>query len=82
MQIAQTDVLCLIDNNSIRIGNVQAVFDDRRAQEHIVVTPHEIQHLVFQLLCFHLPMSNANLHVRNQPMQDIVDGRKFFHLVV
>ena len=27
-------------------------------------------------------MGDTNLHVRNQPMQDIVNGREFFHLVM
>ena len=57
-------------------------FDDGRAQEHVVVAPHEIQHLVLQFLRFHLPVRDADLHVGNEPVQDVVDGREFFHLVV
>ena len=48
----------------------------------VVVSPHEGQHPVFQFLGFHLAVGHADFHVRYEPVQDILDGRQFLHLVV
>ena len=82
MQVGKADVLRLVDDDRIRVRDVQAVLDDGRTQEHVVVAPHEIQHLVLQFLRFHLPVRDADFHIRNEPVQDVVDGREFFHFIM
>ena len=82
MQVTQADILRLVHDDRVGVGDVQAAFDDGRAQQHVVVSPHESQHPVFQLLGFHLAMRHAYFHIRNQPVQDFLDGGKFLHLVM
>ena len=82
MQVAQAEVLRLVDQDRIGVRDVQAVLDQGRAEHHVVVPTDEIQHPVFQLFGFHLSVRHANLHVRNQAVQDVVDGREFLHFVV
>ena len=82
MQVTQTDVLSLVYDDRVGVRDVQSVFDDRGAKKHVIVPSNEIQHLVFQLFGFHLTVSHADLHVRDEPVENLVDGRKFLHLVM
>ena len=82
MQIAQTDVLRLIDDDSVRVRNVKAVLYDGCTQQHIIVACHKVENSVLQNLCLHLTMRDADFHVRNEPVQDVVDRLEFLHLVV
>ena len=82
MKVTEADILRLVHQDSIGIGNIQAVFYDGGAKKKVVVSSHKCEHPVFQLLGFHLPVRHAYLHIRNQAVQDIVDGGKFLHFVV
>ena len=82
MQVAQADVLGLVDNDGIGVGDVQAVLDDGRAQKHIIIAADEVQHPVFQFLGFHLSVRDTDAHIGNQPVEYLVDGGEFLHLVV
>ena len=82
MEVAQTDILRLIDQDGIGVRDVQAVLDDGRAEEQVVVPPHEIQHAVFQFLRFHLAVGDADAHIRNQPVKNVLDGGKLLYLIM
>ena len=82
MKVTQTDILSLIDDDGIGIRYVETVFDDGSAQKHIIITGHKIKYLVFQHLSFHLSVSHTYLHIRHEPVQDIVYGLKFLHPVM
>ena len=82
MQFTQTEILSLIYDDCIGIGNVKAAFNDSGAQQQIVVTLYEIEHLLLQFLRRHLSVRHTNLHIRDYPVKDIIHGRQFMHLVV
>ena len=82
MKVAQSDVLRLVDEDGVGIGDVQAVLYDGGAQEHVVVSPDEVQHPVLQFLGFHLSVRYAYPHVRYEAVEYLVYGSKFLHLVV
>ena len=82
MQIAQADVLRLVDDDGVRVRNIKTVLDDCCAQQHIVVACHEVENSVLQSLCLHLTMRDADFYVRNESVQDVVDRLEFLHLVV
>ena len=65
MQVAQADVLRLVDDDGIGIRNIKTVLDDGGTQEHVVVARHEIEDLVFKHLRFHLAVCDAYLHIRH-----------------
>ena len=75
MQVTETDILRLVHDDGIGVGNIQAVLNNGGAQEKVVVAAHKGQHTVFQFLAFHLAVGYANLHIRNQTVKDIFDGR-------
>ena len=82
MQVAQADVLRLVDDDRVGVRDVKTVLDYRGAKKHIVIPTDEIQHPVLQLLGFHLTMSHTNLHVRHKPVQNLVNRRKFLHFIM
>ena len=82
VQVAQAEVLGLVDDDGVGVRDVQSVLYDGGAEHHVVVPAHEVQHLVFQHLGLHLPVGNADLHVGHQPVEDLLDGRQFLYLVV
>ena len=82
MQIAQSEILSLVNYNSIGIRNIQSVFYNGSTQEHIIITLHKIHHLVFKLLRIHLSMRHTYLHIRNYPVKNIIHPLKFLHLVM
>ena len=82
MQVAQAYVLGLVDDDGVGVGDVEAVLDDGGAEQDVVVAPHEIQDAVFQVFGLHLAVGHADTGVGQQPVQDIVDGGQFFHLIV
>ena len=73
MQVAQTDVLGLVDYYRVGIRDIETALDDRRAEQHVIIPRHEVQDLVFKHLSLHLAVGHAYLHVRDDPVQDIVD---------
>ncbi len=82
MQIAQSKVLRLIYDHGVGVRHVQTVFHNRSAEKHVVVSPYEVHNLVFKCSGLHLTVRNADLHVRNQPVQNVMYGSKFLHFVV
>ena len=82
MQVAQAYVLRLIYYYSIGIRNVKSALYDGGTEKHVIVSGHEVQDLVLQNLSFHLTMSHTYLHVRHEPMEDIMDGLEFLHPVM
>ena len=82
MQVAQADILRLVNQYGVGVGNIQSVLDDGRAQQQVVISPHECKHPVFQFFGLHLAVRHADFHVGYQPVQDIFYGREFLHFVV
>ena len=82
MKIAQSNILCLINNNSIGIRHIQTVFDNGSTEEHIIVSRHEIQNLILKHLSLHLTMGHTNPHVRHKSMKNILYRLKFLHAVM
>ena len=65
MEITQSKVLRLIDNDSVGIRNINTTFDDCSCQEYIIVVVDKIQNNLLQLCRFHLSMSNRYTAIRD-----------------
>ena len=58
MQVRQTITIGIVDENRIRVGNVQSALDDRCCQQHVKLVVDEIDHHLFQLTFRHLSMAD------------------------
>ena len=68
MQIAQAKLVGFVDQHRVRVGNVDAAFNDRGGHEHVVCPVDEARHDILELLAFHLAMANAHPRVRHQTL--------------
>ena len=82
MKVAQTEVLRLIYNNSIGIGNIDSVLDNTGSYQYIIIARHKIEYPVFQFLRLHLPVSDARLYSGANPFQDILYRQNVFHPIM
>src|SRR5690606_5398086 len=69
VQVTQSKLMGIVDNDRIRIGNVKTSLDDSGTQQQIVFTVDVPDQGVFELLAFHLVMCNCNVDVRAQTGQ-------------
>lgn len=60
VQVAQAEVVRLIDDDGVGIGDVDTVLHDRGSDEHIVVVVYKAHDNLFQLLGGHLSVSYAH----------------------
>ena len=72
MEVTEADVLCLVDDYGIGIRDIKSVLDYRRAKKHVIISGHEFKYLVLKNLWFHLTMSQAYLHIRDYPLDNIM----------
>ena len=82
MQVAESEILGLVDDDGIGVRNVYSVLYDGGAQQHVVVTLHEVQHLGLQLLSSHLAVRDADFHIGDKAVENVVNALEFVHLVV
>ena len=60
MQICQSIVVCLVDENRVDVGNIQAAFNDCGRHQDVGFLLDEIEHGFFQLVLVHLTMSHGD----------------------
>ena len=75
IKFRQAETIRAIYNNGIRVWNIDAAFDDRRADQHVVIAFHEFCHDVFQLAGRHLPMRDDRSRCRDEFLDH------FLHLI-
>ena len=66
VQVAQPELMCIVDDDRVGIGNVQAGFDDIGAHENIVFVGYEIEHMFFEFLPLHLPVGHPDADIRTE----------------
>ena len=74
MQVAETEILSLVDDDGVGVRYVQSVLYNGGTEHHIVVTAYKLKQYVFHLSGFHLSVGNAYLDVRKQTVKYFVDG--------
>ena len=65
MQIAQSEILRLIDDNGIGIGDINSTFDNGSRQQHIIIIVHKVENNLLKFFRLHLSMTDANTAVRD-----------------
>jgi len=82
MQIAQSEILCMINNNCIRIRNVKPRLDDGGGNQHIKFTVDKAHHHIFELFTFHLSMSDNSADSRNNLFDNLFNFIYIRHTVM
>ena len=78
MQIRQAVNVRLMNKHGVRIGNIQATFDDGRGQQNVGLPCHEFHHRLLQQILMHLPMCDGDAGFRNNSLQTL---SQFFNIV-
>src|SRR5689334_7848322 len=58
VEVAQTKTVGAIDNNRVRVGNIEATLDDGRRKQHVGVAIYKPRHHLLQILGLHLTMAD------------------------
>ena len=82
MQVAQTETLRPVHDHRVGIRNVDAVFDDGRGKQDVIVPVDELQDLGFQFLGFHLAVRHTDFRLRADAVQGIAHGKDVIDPVV
>ena len=65
MQVTQSKVLRLIDNNRIGIRDINSTLNNGSGKQYIVIIIHKTEDNLFQLFGLHLSMTDTNTAIRN-----------------
>ena len=71
-----------MDDDGVGVGDVDAGFDDGRAQQHVEALLVEVQHYPLQFAFRHLPMGDADARLRHQSLQLVVHAADALDVVV
>ena len=71
VELREAELVGAVDDDGVRVRNVDAVLDDRRAHQHVVPAMVEVPHDLFEAAARHLTVTDADARLR----------REFRHLV-
>ena len=74
VQIAQSKLVGIVDNDRIHIGNIHTALHDIGTNQHIIFLIDKIQDPFFQFMTFHLPMCITDAQIGTKSLDD---GRHF-----
>ena len=74
MQVAESEAVGTIDDDGVGIGYVDAVLDNGRRQQHIVVVVLEVKDDLLQLFRFHLSVAHSHTSVGHILLDDLLDA--------
>ena len=82
VQVAQTEVLGVVDDDRIGVGNVDAVLDDGRRHQHVEFPVDEVHDEFLQLLGRHLAVPDGHTGLRAEARDQPLEGRQVLDAVV
>ena len=82
VQFAQAEAVGVVDDDRVGVGNIQAAFDDRRADQDVRLVADELHHHVFQLPFAHLPVADDDAGIGDQLLNLIGHLDDVLHAVV
>ena len=62
MQVAQSVMMGIVDDDGINIRNIQSRFNNGGGDQHIIFTFNKLKHHLLQFVTFHLAMGHGNLY--------------------
>ncbi len=82
VKIAQAEPVGAIDDDRVRVRNIETAFDDRRGQQHIGLAVDEFRHHFFQIIAVHLAVTDDHAGMRHQRLEFLRHGVDGHHPVV
>jgi hypothetical protein len=66
VELGEPERVGALDDQGVRLRDVEAGLDDRRRDEHVRVAAQERVHLLLQLALPHLPVGDGHAQVRTE----------------
>ncbi len=82
MEITHPKLMCVVDDDGIGVGDVNATFYNRRADQNIKAAFDKIVHHLFQLVALHLSMSHANASIWTQALYHACNFLEILNAVI
>jgi hypothetical protein len=64
VELREPELVGALDDQGVRLGDVETRLDDRRRHEHVRIAGEELQHLVLELTLRHLTVADEEAEVR------------------
>src|SRR5690606_9289353 len=74
VELRESELVRTIDDERVRIRNVETAFNNGGGHEDVHLTIHEAAHDLLELLLLHLPVADLDLRVRYQPLHPLSEG--------
>ena len=65
IQLTQSEVVSIFNQNRVGIGNINTGFNDGRTDKHLIFIICKLQHDILDILSCHLPVRNTDFHLRH-----------------
>ena len=78
VKVAQTEAVGAINDDGVRVRNIQAALDDRRREQHVGLAVDEGGHHFLQIVRVHLAVTDDHPGVRQERLEAVrhrLDGR-------
>src|SRR5690554_1649069 len=82
VQVAQTEVVGVVDEDGVGVGDVYSGFDDCRGYQHIEIPFDEVGHHLFEFRPFQTPVTYPHASIRHQALDHPRHFMDVFDLVV
>ena len=82
MQVAQPHFVGMVHDNGVGIGYIDAVFDYRSREQHVVFVIHKVDKRVLQVFWFHLSMRYNNTAIGHMLAYDVGQFGEICYAVV
>ena len=69
VKLAQAKTVGAVNDDGVRVRNIEAALDDRRRKQNIRLAVDEFRHHLFQIVRVHLPVADDDARVRHERFQ-------------
>ena len=71
IELRQAVAVGAVDDDRVRVRDVEAVLDDRRREQHVVLVRDEVDHHPLELVLAHLAVADGDPRFRHEPRDQI-----------
>ena len=73
IQLRQAVAIGAIDEDGVDVRDIEAVLDDRRRQQHVVLLADEVEHRPLELVFSHLAVRHDHAGFRDEALDEVAD---------
>ena len=82
IEIGQAEPVRAVDDDGVRVRNIEAALDDRRADQHVDLAGNETRHDLFQFVRVHLAVAEFDARLRTKLGDPIAHSLDRLHAIV